>query len=221
MTRGNIKVIAASLTIAGAVVFLGVFLHRSPPLGDPRPHAGVGQALAEQTAKLVGSGGKITVIVRDTSVFPNPATGFELEGFVNSLRKAGLSAAATNIVKLDPLRPLRVPPGDFFDLLRKQGEGDVVVSFLGPPLLSDEQVSQFGDKKPAAVAFCPGNLPRQFDLRAGFDQGILRAVVISRPDPPVMLPESGDPAAWFAHFYKLVTRANLSELPLPPDAMSR
>jgi hypothetical protein len=218
MASGKVKSAVAGVLIAGAALSLYFCLYEPPPLGDPKPHEVLGQALAQEAANLLGSGGRINLIVRDTSIFQNPATDFQIKGFLAAAKKLKLSVGATNLVKLDPLRVVRVPPSDFLDILRRQKEGDVLVSFLGPSVLGSDQRAQLGEKKPRVVAFCPGEMARQIDLRALFDLDLLRAVVISRVDPPLKEPLSADSQTWFKHYYQLITPLNLSELPLPASS---
>jgi len=126
-----------------------------------------------------------------------------------------LQIAVPNWIKLDPLRPIRVRPGDFFEMLLKLNEGDVVVSFLGPPLLSAEQRAKVVDRKVRITAFCSGDMPLRVDLKSLFDQNLLQAAVVSRPAPTPTLPATDQSQAWFDHFYQLITPANLPDLPAP------
>lgn len=221
MKSGNVKTIVASLMMAGAALSLWFSYRETPPLPNPKLHEGIGMVMAEQAAKLLGSGGRITLLARDTSVFPNPATDMELKGFAEAVKKARLPVAATNVVKLDPLRMVRVPPRDFFEILRKQNDGDVIVSFVGPPLFTAAERTQFTARKAKVVALCAGELPRQVDLKEVFDQNLLHAAVINRPNPPSVTVQSEDPQAWFRQFFQLITPLNLSEMPLPSESRLR
>src|SRR6185503_2483097 len=137
----KLKSIVALIVLAGAAAFLAVRYIGLPPKIEARPHIGIGQALAEEASKLAGVGGRIVLIAPDTSVFRYPGAEAQLEAFRSALRRANLSVAATNLVKLDPLYPAKVPPGDFLTVLRKQSEADVIVSLMGPPVLNTEQRS--------------------------------------------------------------------------------
>src|SRR6266446_6933457 len=162
------KTIAAIVMIAVAVAILYFSLREPRPNVEPRPEQALGQVLAEEAAKLLSGGGRLTVITRDPSAFQNPASALQLEGFYAELKKSKLTVAATNIVQQDPLRLVRVPPAAFVDVMRKLGENDVIVSFLGPPVLNDEQKARLGEKRPHVVAVCSGWLPRQVDLKGLF-----------------------------------------------------
>ena len=105
-----------------------------------------------------------------------------------------------------------MPPGDFYELLRRGRDNDVIVSFLGPPVLTDEQVAKLGEKRPRILAVCSGAMPAQVDLRRIFDQKLLLAAVLSLPNPRLQAAADSRRNA-FDEMFKLITLANLSELP--------
>jgi hypothetical protein len=157
------------------------------------------------------------LITLDTTVYRSQATEAVLKGFFQVLRKKGISLAATNAIRLDPDRLPRVRSGDFLEILRRQGDRDVVISLLGPPLLSPEEKARLGDKRPRVAAFCPGPMPRQVNLRELFEQQLLHMAIISRPTISLTPPQSATPRAWFDYLYEVITMDNLGELPLPAD----
>jgi len=221
MQTDQAKTIAAIFTIAGAVAILFFSLREPRPGFDPRPEHALGQVLAEEAAKLLTGGGRLTVITRDPAAFASPASALQLEGFYAELKKSKLTVAATNIVQQDPLRLVRVPPGAFVDVMRKLGENDVIVSFLGPPVLDGEQKARLGEKRPYVVAVCSGWLPRQVDLKGLFAEKLLHVAVVSRLQAAPTPPTSQNPREWFDHYYEVITPANLSELPMAPNTVSR
>ena len=205
----SIVVILAS---AGVLFFRFVGI---PPRIDRRAHIGIGEALAEQAAKLVGSGGKITLIAPDTSVHRHPGAEVQLKAFFKTLRRSGVTVGATNLIKFDPLRLVRVQPNDFVNLLRKQSEADVVVSLLGPPTPTVAQKATLPAKYGRVVAVCSGDMPLEINLRSLFDDNLLHAAIVSRRSPGISVPQTDDPQAWYQHFYQTVTSANLGDLPAP------
>src|SRR5207249_10552895 len=136
--------------------------------------------------------------------FKQPAADIQLNSFKKELRRGGGTIAATQLIQVDPLRPLEVPPGDFFEWIRKAPPGSVIVSFMGPPLLTEEQRSQLGVIKPKIVAFCSGNLPDYVDLRALFDRQLLHAAVVSRRNSE---PPPSKAKAWTGSFDQLYMTA--------------
>jgi hypothetical protein len=214
MQARKIKTVVSLLAIAVAGGILCFRYLSPPPAVEPQPHMAVGEALAAQAAKALGSGGRITLIAPDVTAFKHPGAEVQLKAFHHALGQAKLSVAATNWIKLNPLYLRRVPPGDFADLLRKQSDGDVIVSLLGPPFLTAEQKARLGEKRPRVVAVCSGDLPLYFDLKSLFADNLLHAAIISRRAPGPA-PQADSLSQWFDHFFQWITVQNLTDLPEP------
>jgi len=146
----------------------------------PRPHRGihaaVGRVLAQETLKLCQPGGQVAIISRDTEAFPQPAIDILQRTFESELRGGTARIGATHLIQSDPLRPVEVPPGDFYEVIRRASSKDVIVSFLGPPLLSEEQIGKLGKAKPRIVAFCSAAV----DIQRLFDLDLLDVAVVNR-----------------------------------------
>jgi hypothetical protein len=203
----------ASLALLGALGSLFLSFYPIPPRPNRLLHEALGQVLAEEALRLQGKGGRLVVIVRETSEFDSPATALQSKGFHRAVLKAGQKVAQTKRIKIDPLRVVVVPPGDFFDLIRKSSEKDVIVSFMGPPALNETQVAQLAGKRARIVALCTGDTPNQVDLRRLFASDLLHAAIVSRRNVPAGGPEPTDARARFDRFYRVITPDNLSDLP--------
>jgi len=202
-------------SVAGLVLALGGGLG---PRMDSRPHEAAGWGVAQQAIKLLKPGGKVVVIVRDTTSFKNPATDYQLAGFKKALQAAHVSIDTINALKVDPLRPVRVPSGDFLELLRKTPSSSVIVSFMGPPLLDEAQRRRLGENKPGIVAFCSGSLPETIDLPGLFGQGLLQAAVVSRRIPRSKSARPSGPQGWFDQSFDVVTAADAAGKLVGPQA---
>jgi hypothetical protein len=169
--------------------------------------------IAQEALKL-RQGGPVNVIARDPAAFKQPASETQLA----SLKKALAGAVdSLQLIQLDPLRPIRVPATDFLQMIRKTPQGGVVVSLLGPPVISAAERTKLGTVKPSIVAFCPGDLPEQMDLRPLFEQGLLKVAIVSKRNPD-MTTSPGSPRGWFDRYFEVITADNISNLPLPPGA---
>jgi hypothetical protein len=175
----------AMVVIVAAFVFIGLCSGELAPRFDEKLPAQIGQTLARETLGLLPASGKISVITRDTEAFHQPAMDALFKSFGQEIRRTGARIAVTQSLQLDPLRPVEVPPGDFYELIRKATSEDVVVSFLGPPVLSPEQRAKLGKVKPKIVAFCSGNLAEAADLRELFRADLLHVAVVNRHAPPL------------------------------------
>lgn len=214
---GKKKLIAISAGFVTLCAWISIYLSvwGLPPRLDARPHEALGRIVAEEALKLRGPEGKLRLICRDTVRFKSPATAAQLRGFHSVCQANGAVVAATNSLKIDPLRLMNVPGLDYLQILKASSEADVVVSFLGPPVLNSDQLVRLPEKRPKVVAVCSGAMPSQVNLKRIFDDKLLHLAVISRPDITTNGPASDTPRSWFDHLYTLITPASLSELPAP------
>ena len=172
--------IVAIVTTSAA--FAAVFLSSwefGPPV-DRKLHAEIGRVLAKEALGLLRPGGQITVVTRDTQAFPQPALDILLNSFRQEVRRRGDINVATQTIQLDPLRPVEVPPGDFYELIRRSTDERVIVSLLGPPALSKAQRSALGRVRPKIIALCTGNLAETLALNELFDAGLLHVALVNR-----------------------------------------
>jgi len=203
------NVVATAVTLTSILVLYGS-LHGFGPAAHTGAHAAMGQVLGQEALKLRGSGGRILVLARDTAVDRNVCSDAQWKSFKRTIKHSGASISSATFVRLNPIRLIAAPTGDFFTLIKKSSENDVIVSFIGPPVLSDEQVAQLGEQRPRIVAVCSGWTPRQVNLRRIFEQHLLSSAIISRQDSTRSTAASSE----FKDSFGLVTTANLSELPL-------
>jgi hypothetical protein len=205
-------------TVAGVVSLtsaLGLALFLAGGFGpriDPGPYEAVGRVLARQTLALLKPDGRVTVITRDTLAFQNPATDFQLKGFRKELAKAGVKIDSIEALQADPLRPMTVPAGDFFQWIKNSAKGNVIVSLMGPPILSDTQLAQLGEVKPAIIAFCSGPVNDQVDLRSLFSHGLLQAAVVSKRNAAIKPVSSAGERELFDRQFLEVTATNVAAL---------
>ena len=207
----------AGAVIVAAVVWLYLFFNPRPPAIDRSLHTRVGEVLAAEAIKLLEPGARLIVIGRAKEPFEVPAAAAQFDAFMRTIEKSGKNISTTRLLKVDPLRVTAVPPGEFFDLMRQAGSNDVIVSFLGPPLLNDDQLDRLAGKRPRILALCSGAMPLQVDLRKMFERQLLLTAVVSRTNAPAQSTASSAEAA-FDQMFQVVTPANVAELPALADA---
>ena len=213
-----IGIVATLVTAAsGLSVLLSVVGGFGPRL-DPAPHQAVGRILADQTLSLLKPSGLVTVIARDTATFQNPASDILLASFRAELAKSGVKIDSVQTLQVDPLRPVGVPPGDFFQWIKNATKGTVIVSLMGPPVLSEAQAAQLGNVQPAIVAFCSGSMRDQIDLRSLFSRGLLHAAVVSKRDVPAQQNGHLTEREAFDRQFVEVTAANVAVLSTASNA---
>jgi hypothetical protein len=207
----SIEILCIAVTLA-ALASIAVSAWPRPPRPNRTLHRAIGAALARQALALLSPGSKIVVITRDTDTFRQPALDLLLHSFNAEVRRGSASVAATQRLQLDALRPVEVPAGDFYEWIRRAPPGEVIVSLLGPPLLSEAQWRQLAPIKAKLVAFCPGNTARSVDLGRLFDAGFLNAAVVGRPVTTQTGGKGRGPDGAFAALYLEVTAATRSRL---------
>ncbi len=206
--------LAAAVTLgAFANIYVTVSGGLFGPPVDRAIHEAGGVMMAKQALALLQPGGEITVITRDTRAFKNPATDIQMASFRRTLRAGHAKVHAVLALQVDPLRPVRVPAGDFCQIVRDTPAGSVVVSFMGPPLLSEAQWIQLGNIKPAIIAFCPGRMAEEVDLRPFLRAGVLKAAVVERSGLSGARITPGDWSGRSQRTFVTVTSANLDQLP--------
>jgi hypothetical protein len=215
---------ANAIRAAAAVVMLvsGAFLvlsWRGPgPDFNPKPHQALGRAVAEEALKLVRADGRIMVFARDPKSFKAPAQAEQWLSFCQTVNQAGRKIASTNLLQVDPLRTPGVPPGTFAERLQRATAADVVVSFLGLPDFTDDQIKRLGEKRPSVVAVCTGTAPLRVNLRRLFEQRLLHTAIVSRTNPQPKPPDTAPLRSWFDSLFQVVTAANAADLPVPAPA---
>jgi hypothetical protein len=212
MSAATKKSVAAVATILASALFLYAWFVGSGPSFDLAEHKALGEAVAEEALKLAGPNGHITLFARDTQTYRNPAADAQLAGFQRAMKKSSARLGPMRLLKQNPVRVVSLPPGEFFDIARKD-PNTVIVSLIGPPVLDDARLAKLGEKRPKTVALCSGSLPRQIDLRRLFQQELLTVAIVSRTGA---VPGSSSATARnrFDSLYAIVTSANLSDLPL-------
>jgi hypothetical protein len=204
--------VIAGVTALGAAAALYFSSRALPPSVDATLPKATGWVLAQEALARLKPDGRLIVITRDTAAFPHPESDYQFRTFQKAMREAKVTMDSVQRLQLDPLRPIEVPPGDFFELIRNAPAGSVIVSFLGPPLLTEDQRARLKVVRPQVLAFCPGALPAQVDLRILFDAQLLQLAVISRGGQPRAAAKPKDLRGWFDTRYRIVTATDVANL---------
>lgn len=211
MANGKTKQITALALIIAAGGWLYWFFTPHVPALDERPYEAAGEKLASEAVRLLGSGGRVIVVVRDTSPFKIRAQEAMNAAFIATLKKSGQSPAVTHKIKLDPLRAIVFSGEDFAAALKGAQETDVLISFIGVPLLTEAQTARAGARRPKVLALCPLGSTPATELRRVFEQSILHGAVVLRLDSSPHFGGLGKQEA-FARTFAWITPGNLAEL---------
>jgi len=97
----------------------------------------------------------------------------------------------------------------FLRLLKKTGTAKAIVSFIGAPRMTDDELAQV-EKAPKFVAEC-----RSPDkVKKLFEKNILQVAVINRFDYPAPIKHNPKtPKQWFEKYYQVIKTETASDLP--------
>jgi hypothetical protein len=208
LMKKNITVIIAVLVIAASLGWIYWTQFRTPKAGDAL-HREIGRVMANETAKLLGGKGKIVIVVIDTPRAPEMK--LQLEAFKQTLATNG----TVKIKKEDVLDTKDQPKyrtggglsaSRFLRIMKKAGDAgeDAVVSFVGSPHLSSEEIAQLSDKRPRFIA----ESMTTEKMQKLFDKDILQLAVVGRFEFPAPVRKPKTPHEWFENRYQIVTAQN-------------
>jgi len=178
------------------------------------PYVALGEVAAKATSGLLEGHGRIVLVVNETDHHTATALGQAVKVFNATLKKAGgVEVAATETLRasagpaISGVEPL--PPAKFLELVAKHASADALVSFVGVPRLTPEQIGQLPQPHPKIVAAVTFNPP----ARSLFEQGVLHLAIVPQA---AGTPSDRTPAStqeWFDANYRLITPETSSTLP--------
>ena len=184
-SRRNIKEVIAVVFAALSLLALAFSFWSVPPSVNKKLHSEIGRNIASEALKSLKPGGKISIITRDTDAFPQPELTILMNRLEQEIRRAGAEINTIQHLQRDPIRPNEVPSGDFYELLRRSREGDVIISLMGPPLLLPEHREKVGQPKAAVVALCHSGSAEATKIEGLLSAGLLKAAILNKPSATV------------------------------------
>lgn len=178
---------------------------------DDRRFAALGEVMAKATAQLLGGKGTAVLVVPEPDPSqPNPYDA-TLAAFRPALTAAGVQITGVETVKLPGFVMSGSAPFSaqkFSELMQKDAAADVLVSFIGAPILTADQLAQLPSPHPKVVSVATYNPPTR-DL---FAQKIFYLAAVPKPGADAAAPAPADPQACFDAGYQLVTPENAAVL---------
>jgi len=167
-------------------------------------HESVGLALADETVRILGHHGNIVIVTMDSR--SSPELKLQMSAFEKDLKAIGGIATRDKVV-LDPGENPKFRPGSglsakrFLKICRKHKAADAIVSFVGAPELSEQDLVQLkGSPKLIAETRSPEKLENLLEKK------ILVSAIVPRfefPAPGPRKPETS--RQWFDHYFQIVT----------------
>ncbi len=208
-----LSIVLLCLTIAGAVAWILV-QQREASRPETRPHTGVGEVLADETAKQLAKREKKRVVA--ISLQSHDATlKAQEDAFLARLKQVCPEAEMKEFYRVDPEGEKRYGPGvglnarRFLRIVEKNVKADVLVSFIGAPDPGAPEMHQLTNKVPRFVA----STRDLNDVRKLLEKHWLRTAIVPRFTFPAPAGEPKTPREWFDRHYQVVTTNELASLP--------
>lgn len=196
-----ILVSLAALVVSGLWIYHYEF--DSPDANAPL-HQAVGLTLADETARVIGHHGNVVIVTMDSR--NSPELKIQLNAFEKDLKTMGGITTKDKVV-LDPAENPKYRPGSglsakrFLKICRKHPGADAIVSFVGAPELSDQDLAQLkGSPKLIAETHSPEKLINLLEKK------ILVSAIVPRFDFPAPGPRKPETSRqWFDHYFQILT----------------
>jgi len=167
-------------------------------------HQAVGQVIAEETSRLVGHLGKIVVVTVDNHTAPE--LKIQIDSFQNHLKQLG-GITIKDIIVLDPGDNPKYRPGAglsakrFLKIVRKNPGADGIVSFVGSPELTAEELTQM---KAAPKFIAETHSPEK--LVNLLEKKILLSAIVPRFEFPAPGPRKPQTSRqWFDRYFQILS----------------
>lgn len=200
--RDEILAAAAIVLIAASAFFIYRSLAEPSDLNVPL-HESIGIVLADETFREVGHHGKLVLVTMDTGRAPELKV--QMKAFLRHLKALG-GATVMDKVVLDPGDNPKYRPGSglsakrFLKIARKHKGVDGIVSFVGAPEMTEEELKQLkGTPKFIAETHSPER------LQVLLQKKVLFSAVVPRYEFPAPGPHQPQTTRqWFDHYFQVV-----------------
>jgi hypothetical protein len=195
----------AALSVAVIIVSVIWIYHTqfTTKVNNPQLQSAVGKVLAEETVHLLPPNADIAVVTMRSGEAPEIKA--QLEAFKEQLKLTSSITIKDEIV-LDPGDNPKYRPGSglsarrFLKIARKNKDVAAVISFVGAPELTDDEISQL---KSTPRLFAETHSPEK--LKKMFDKNILQLAIVPRfefPAPGPPKPQTG--RQWFDRYFQVI-----------------
>jgi hypothetical protein len=162
------------------------------------PYVALGEMSAIATTDLLGGHGKLVLIVAEKDN-KDTAVGKAIAAFTDRVTRKGITIATIEKVPvpaelLSGTEPLTA--AQFLELLQKHIGADALVSFVGMPPLTPDQIAQLPAQRPKVVAPITYTPP----AKVLFRQQLLYFAIVPTPTTPGAPPPKTTAEIFEAHF---------------------
>ena len=197
----------AILVIIASAIWIYITEFAAAPYNVPLQQA-IGEVMAEETSHAVGRSGHVIIVSMETGQAPELKV--QMEAYEKQLSLLG-GITVKDRLMLDPGDNPKYRPGSglsakrFLKIVRKNASADAIVSFVGAPELSNEELEQM---KSVPKFIAEAHSPEKF--RNLLEKKILLAAIVPRyefPAPGPRKPTTG--RQWFDRYFQVLRPESL------------
>lgn len=208
-----IHILLLAVVTAGAISWILV-QQRDAAKPETRQHTGLGEVMAEETAKQLAKREKKRVVVISLQS-KDPILHAQEESFFAKLKTLCPESEIKETIRVDPEGEKRYGPGlglstrRFLRIVEHNVKADVLVSFIGTPDPGSAEMHAFTNKIPRFVA----STRDLADAKKMLEKNWLRAAIVPRYDFPAPKDDPKTTQDWFTRYFQVVTTNELASLP--------
>jgi hypothetical protein len=209
LSMNRVKIFVLLTIIAGALGLIIWQLRPVKPKINPLPAVALGEELATQTLRLINNRGRVVLIETGYKSSP-PSTYADLTRTAFRQTLTGQSAVQlvhTETILLDDENPDPMlegfPAEVFLDLLQRHPDAAAIVSLIGPPRLSPQQMRALPVRRPKLIVVAAYPEAAKPSLAAG----VTALAIVPRVNaaPTETLPKTK--AEWFNQLYEILPQS--------------
>ena len=205
-SQRKIIAVVAVLLILGSLLSLFSRLATPTHKANPLPFTGLGDALAEETAKAVGDKGTVVAVIATDQTKRNTPAADQWRAFQQTLKT---HTAITLVTETVPVNELGLTPTDFTALLTKHAQAAGITFLVGLPEWDpQEPITPPAGAPKVIVVHTLASVPsKQY-----FANSIVTTLIMARPATPGA-GQPKTPRQWFEQHYQIITAENSEMLP--------
>ncbi len=176
--------VIAMILITLSLASLFITMRDRPPVMDVSLDLAIGEGMAEETAKFLGNRGQIVVIRRDSQDVKLPGMEAQMNAFQKTLsKKGGIKIVGVETLNMpvahsrspSPLAPPMIFSAAMFSMIpEKYPNVSAIVSFVGVPFLTDEEIAGLGQNIPKVIVLTDMHP----SLKKLFEEGVVQLAIL-------------------------------------------
>jgi hypothetical protein len=166
-------ILASVILVALGSIYFTTFKGMSTP--NRQPYKDLGKKMADETASLLGHGGRIAIIInQEFGVYTIPSLDVEMKAFMGSLKQKGITVEAIEKVQMQKVGLAR--PRAFFTAIENQKDVDAVVSLVGFPMAPNQHPAAYKHYRAKFIVVAP----YEPGLKSLLQEGIIQIAILPK-----------------------------------------